>query len=42
MIGNRAMSTHTSTRLRKLNPKAKPMTGTMARMGTVWRITAYG
>ena len=42
MIGKIAISTHTITRLLKLKPNQKPISGTMARIGMVCSTTAYG
>ena len=41
-IGNREISTHTSTRLLKPNWNQKPMSGTIARIGIVCSTTAHG
>ena len=41
-MGNRAMITHTSTRLLKPNLNQKPISGTRARIGTVCSTTAHG
>ena len=40
MIGNKEMSTATSTRLRKAKLNQSPTIGTMAMIGMVWRTTA--
>ena len=42
IIGNSEISTHTSTRLRKSKPHQKPISGTIARIGTVCSTTAQG
>ena len=42
IIGNSEISTQTSTRLRKSKPHQKPISGTMARIGTVCSTTAQG
>ena len=42
IIGNSEISTQTSTRLRKSKPHQKPISGTIARIGTVWSTTAHG
>ena len=42
IIGKIEIRTHTSTRLRKSKPHQNPISGTIARIGTVCSTTAHG